>query len=222
MIPFTNSRWIKVFLVVLGLLFLALLVLNNLIADFFLQYLVLYKYTALFLVVFLGGLCIPLPVNVFLLAVGALSAGEQFNFGYAVLVATLANIIGNLIAHSFFRRYGHSILRDEFVKKYSFFLRLEEFFKRYTSISIYISRIIGLFGTPVNFLSGYFKVPHWKFTTFDVLGNLTYATLFLGLGFWVGDKWIVVSEFMNIFMNILAGVMLVFIGTMLYKTRDGN
>lgn len=220
MIQLINFPWVRVLLAVLGVLFLALLVLNNLIADFFLQYLVLYKYTALALVVFLGGLCIPLPANVFLLAVGALSAAGEFNFTIAVVVATGANVAGNLIAHSFFRQYGRDILRDEFVREYSFFIGLENFFRKYTSIAIFISRIIGLLGTPVNFLSGYFRVPHWQFTLFDILGNLTYALLFLGLGLWVGERWVAVSEFMNIFMNVLAVIMIVLIATLLYRTRS--
>ncbi|MES2315689.1 MAG: DedA family protein [Patescibacteria group bacterium] len=214
-----NSLYFRIFLAVLAALFLLMFIFNNFLSGLFLSYLELYRYVTLFLVVFLGGLCIPLPANVFLIAMGALSSQHQFSLWDSILIATLANVMGDLIAYAVFKKYGHAILRDQYVSKYPFFLRLEEFFHTHARISIFVSRIIGLFGTPVNFLAGYLKTPISTFAIFDFLGNLIYAIIFLCLGYWVGDRWQLFSNIINIFMNLVGIGMFVGITIVLWKTR---
>jgi membrane-associated protein len=215
-----KPRNVKIAIVVLAVLFLFASLFNSTLVTFFFNYLVLYRYVTLFVIVFLAGLCIPIPMNILLMGVGALSVGGHFNFSTALLLAVIANVSGDMTAFLFFRYYAQDILREKFIQKYPFFLRLEEHFKKHTNISIFLSRIIGIFGTPVNFLSGLTKVNPFVFFTFDVVGNLVFAFLFLKLGYIVGDKWLVISKYVGTIMSILSvSVFLFIVFYVIYKKK---
>jgi len=222
MLELINSLWLRVFLIFFLVLFILVFFFSESLVGFFLSYLLLYKYTTLFIIVFLAGFCVPIPINILLMAVGALSLEGNFNFYLALVTGSIANLLGDVAALFIFRRYGHAILRDKFVQKYSFFIRLERFFERHVNISIFVSRIIGIFGTPVNFLSGYLKISITRFVIFDYIGNFVFVYLFLGIGALVGDRWLAASDFVNAAMNVIAVILLVSIITLLYKTRNNN
>ncbi len=155
----------------------------------FLSYLLLYKYVALFVIVFFAGIIIPLPINTLLMAVGAFSVQGYFNFNLSLIVATVSNVLGDMLDYWVFRRYGHAVLRQKYIDKYSYFLRLEEYLKAHVAVSILVSRVVGILGPPVNFLAGYLKINFGKFLFYDVVGNTAYVLIFLGLGYVVGDEW---------------------------------
>lgn len=214
-----NPRYLKIIAGTLLLLFALGAIFSNQVVSFFLSYLLIYKYTTLFVIVFLAGFCVPIPMNILLTAIGALTIEGDFNLFFALIISIVANLIGDLAAVLIFRKYGHSILRDKYVEKYKFFLRLEKFFQDYTNISIYISRIIGVFGTPVNFLSGYLRISLLRFTIFDVIGNFTFALFFLWLGHKVGDRWLAVSDFVNTIITIFAVIIFSFLLSILFYNK---
>ena len=215
-----KQRNVKIALIVLAVLFLLAAFFNSKLVVFFFNYLVLYRYVTLFVIVFLAGLCVPIPMNILLVGVGALSVEGHFHFSTALLLAVIANVSGDLTAFAFFRKYGHQILRDKFASKYPFFLRLEEHFKDHTYIAIFVSRIIGIFGTPVNFLSAVTRVNPFVFFTFDIMGNLVFVFLFLQIGYFVGEEWMNISKFIGSIMSALSvAVFLFIIAFVFYKKR---
>ncbi|HEY4503392.1 MAG TPA: VTT domain-containing protein [Candidatus Paceibacterota bacterium] len=214
-----NPRYLKIIAGVLLLLFLFGLFFSEFVVNFFLSYLLLYKYTTLFIIVFLAGFCVPIPMNILLTAIGALTIKGDFNIVLALMISITANLIGDMAAVLIFRKYGHAILRDRYVEKYPFFLRLEKFFQAHTNISIFISRIIGIFGTPVNFLSGYLKISLLRFAIVDVIGNFVFASFFLSLGYMVGDKWLAVSDFVNTILSIFAVIIFSFLLSILFYNK---
>lgn len=189
----------------------------NSLIGFFLSYLLLYKYLSLFIIVFLAGLIIPIPVNAILLAIGAFSSQGYFDLAKSLIISISANVLGDISAYLFFNKFSHSILRDKYANKYQFFTRLEEFFKGHVGLSIFTSRIIGFFGIPVNFLSGYLKVPPYKFIFFDIMGNFFFVLIFLGIGYGLGYEWIDVSGFISDISNIIVVLVLMFIFLKLYR-----
>ncbi len=215
-----NPRHVKIIVGILALVFLVILFLNSYLIDFALSYLLVYRYLTLFIIVFLAGFCVPIPVNILLMAAGALSSTGLFNFYYSFAIATVANATGDVIAYLLFRKYSHEILREKYAMKYPFFLRLEQYFQSHTSLSIVVSRLVGIFGTPVNFLSGYFKIPAWQFITFDLIGNTIFVYFFLRLGAWLGDRWIAISNFVGTIMSVLSFAILFFLIYILFFKKD--
>jgi membrane-associated protein len=190
------------------------------IVEFVLLYLILYKYTTLFVVVFLAGVIVPIPIAMILVAVGALASQQYFSLYGSLATAVLANSMGDMCAYFFFLKFSRDILHEKYTQKYSFFTKLEYYFKKYTYVSIFISRIIGVFGTPVNFLSGYMKVKPSEFVLFDLLGNFVFVLIFLSLGYLFGDGWVNISGFVDTVMGSLTTIiLLVTIGILWSKKR---
>jgi membrane protein DedA with SNARE-associated domain len=198
-----KQRNVKIALIIFAIVFFLSSLFNSQLVAFIFHYLVLYRYITLFVVVFLAGLCVPIPMNILLLGTGALAAKGHFDFNLALFLTVVANVLGDVIAYLFFRKYARDILRDKFVEKYPFFLWLEEFFKAHTYISIF-------FGTPVNFLSGLTNVKPHIFVIFDFMGDLTFALIFLRLGYVVGDNWVTLSKSIGTIISAVS-VIIVFI-----------
>jgi membrane-associated protein len=193
--PKVDRRYIKAGIVIIIFLFVAwgLSFVDDYTLVFLLGYLVFYKYLLIFVVAFLSGLMLPLPVNVLLLAVGSLT-GLYFNFFIAMFTACVANTLGDTGSFLFFRQFGHKILREKYASRYKFFTNLEKFFQRNSGLCIFISRIIGVFSTPTDFISGYSKVKISKFMILSFFGNLAFAFIFLSIGHFVGDRWLGAAE----------------------------
>ncbi len=185
----------------------------------FLSYLLLYKYVALFIIVFFAGIIIPLPINTLLMAVGAFSVQGYFSFTLSLVVATVSNVLGDMLDYWVFRRYGHAVLREKYANKYSFFLRLEDYLKRHTAISILVSRVVGILGPPVNFLSGYLKINFGKFLFYDVIGNTVFVLIFLIIGYLLGDEWQNITGFVSLASGTVLVLALLGVIWIVYRRR---
>ena len=165
----------------------------------------------MFVVIFLAGVIFPLPINTILIAIGAFAIDQYFDIKISFFVALVANTLGDLVPYYFFRIYGKVIVKETYAKKYSYFMRIERYMETHTGLSIVVSRIIGLFGQPVNFLTGFTNVPFLTFLFFDIVGNILFVAIFLGVGYFVGDAWVVVSNFVSTAMTAVLIVILFFI-----------
>ena len=74
-----------------------------------LSFLLLYKYWALFAVIFVAAVLVPLPTNSVLLAAGAFASQGYFSFWLSLAVAVGANIAGDCFDYFLARRYGRRV-----------------------------------------------------------------------------------------------------------------
>jgi len=186
----------------------------------FLSYLLIYKYAALFVIICVSSI-VPLPVTTLLMAVGAFSIQGYFDFSTSLIIATIANIVGDIFDYGIFRKFGHALLRDKYARKYPYFVRLEQYFVEHTTLCIFASRIIGILGPPVNFLAGYSKTSFWKFLFLDCIGNTIYVFLFLVIGYGVGDEWSSLSGLVSTVSGIACVLLLLWIiGSIYLKKKN--
>jgi membrane protein DedA with SNARE-associated domain len=89
-----------------------------------LSYLLLYKYLAIFILVFSAAVIIPWPVNTAILAVGAFSSQGYFNFWISLAVAISANVSGDLFDYWLTRKYGQKAIKNFYIKHNTHFARL--------------------------------------------------------------------------------------------------
>jgi membrane protein DedA with SNARE-associated domain len=161
----------------------------NGILAFLLSYLLVYGYAVLFVVIFVSGLLLPLPVNSLLLAMGAFASQGYFNFYVSLAVALCANVLGDLTGFLLARRYGPVVLKKFNVKPSHNFRRIESYIRSYAGTTIFFTRFVGAFDTAANILAGLSEVATSKFLFYDILGNLTIILPLLLLGYFVGDDW---------------------------------
>jgi membrane protein DedA with SNARE-associated domain len=151
-----------------------------------LSYLLLYKYVAIFVIVFLSGLILPLPSNTMLLAAGAFASQGYLNIAAVFFSALIANVFGDVCGYLLTRVWGTGIVSYEKISRFAYVDRADRFVRNHEGLTIFVSRFLGALGVLVNFLSGLIKVPLWSFVFYDVMGNALDTAFFIGIGYGFG------------------------------------
>ena len=92
-----------------------------------LSFLLLYKYIALFVLVFIAAVGLPVPSNTLLIAVGAFASQSYFSLPISLAVAVVANVLGDLLDYFIIRKYGAVILKKNYHKKFSFIAKMKKY-----------------------------------------------------------------------------------------------
>lgn len=182
-----------------------------------LSYILLYKYVALFLIVYSGALLIPWPVNATLLAVGAFASENYFSFWISVAVAIIANTLGDLTGYGVTRIFGDPVIRALRLHRVNFFNYLQEEFRTDAAVTVFTTRFASSMSTVANFLAGFVGVPFMTFLVYDFFGNILEPSAVLLLGYLVGDYWNSFSGLLSLTSAIVAVVVVMFIIARIYR-----
>jgi len=176
-----------------------------------LSFVLLYKYVALFLIVYSGAIIVPFPVNAMLLAVGAFASQGYFSFSGSVAVAVIANTLGDLTDYASTRKWGDWIIRKLRINRVAFFEHLAEEFRTDAAITVFMTRFTGSMSSIANFLAGLVKVPLKTFFFYDLIGNIIEPSVALTIGYVVGNYWDDFSGFFGIVTGIVAVSVVIFV-----------
>lgn len=170
-----------------------------------LSFLLLYKYIALFAIVYITAVLVPLPTNTMLLAVGAFSSHGYFNFWISLAAAVVANTLGDLTGYAVTRRYGERVIHALKLNRLRFFSQLREELRTDAAVTVFMTRFAGWLSSATNFLAGLVGVPFLTFLWCDLLGNIIEPGAALVIGYAVGNYW---NDFSGSF-ELIAGVVAV-------------
>lgn len=182
-----------------------------------LSYVLLYKYAAIFFVVYTGAVIIPWPANAMLLAVGAFASQGYIDFWISLSVAVVANCLGDLTDYAVARRFGERLIRRLKIDKVRFFVRLKEELIADAWITVFITRFAGSLSSITNFLAGFVEVPFAAFFWSDFLGNIIEPFGALALGYAVGNYWSDFSNLLSLTAGIFAAGALIFVLARIYR-----
>ncbi len=187
-----------------------------------LSYLLLYKYIALFAVVYLSAVILPLPSNAMLLAVGAFSSQGYFSFWVSLTVAVVANTLGDLTDYGIARKWGGAVVRVLRLNKLLFFRELEQELRSDAAVTVFTTRFAGALSAPANFLAGIALVPFGTFLWCDFLGNVIEPFAALFLGYLAGDHWNNFSGPLSIIAAIVAVLVMLFVLFRIHRKITGK
>ena len=157
--------------------------------DILLSFLLLYKYFAIFIVIFLAAVALPLPTNSMLLAAGALASQGYFSFSLALVVAVGANITGDSFGYFVAKKYGRPTLQILHIRIPSYIDRLEQHLQKHPGPVIFFTRFFGTADPLGNIFSGLSRIPFGVFLLYDIPGNFISNGGFLYAGYLLGDNW---------------------------------
>jgi membrane protein DedA with SNARE-associated domain/rhodanese-related sulfurtransferase len=146
---------------------------------------------ALFAIVFVEQVGLPLPAPPFLLAAGALAGKTQIDGVAALSAATLGAILADSIWFSLGRVRGNRVLEllcRISIEPDSCVRRTEDIFVRHGMRGIVTAKFLPGLGTLMAPLAGIFQVPYRRFLLFDGVGSLLYVGGFMALGLWFSDQ----------------------------------
>jgi len=191
------------------------------IINFLLSYLLLYKYFTLFVIMFLSGMILPIPINTLFLAVGAFCSQGYFNIYISGAVALSGNVLGDITDYFLARKYGTRLVLKLNLKESKYYEMLEGYIKRYARSTIFFSRFLGTPGTIVNILSPLADISPSFFIFYDIVGNFFDVSIFLVLGYFLGGLWEGFSDLLSIlgFIVVVAFLLYILIAVYIQKRK---
>jgi membrane protein DedA with SNARE-associated domain len=144
---------------------------------------------------------IPLPSELILPYAGFLVSdpsqiepmtGQPWNFWIVVIVATIGNTLGSLIAYAigawggrpFLERYGKYLL----IRQHEIELA-DHFFQKYGAPTVFFSRLLPIVRTFISFPAGVVRMPIWTFVIYSTAGAFLWSVLLVFAGVQLGANW---------------------------------
>ena len=172
-----------------------------------------YGYVAVFILVAVESLGVPLPGETILIAAG-IYAGSTHRlsvwliFAVAALAAIVGDNIGFLIGdkggYRLLRRYGHYVRADETKIKIGRLI-----FDRHGPKVVFFGRFVSVLRTYAAFLAGTLKM-HWrKFLPWNAAGGIVWAAIYSFVPYAIGNTINTISSSANIALGAAAVILIV-------------
>lgn len=139
---------------------------------------------------------IPIPSEVTMPFSGFLASTNVLSVWSIILVGTIANLAGSLIAYYIGYFLEETVLL-KLIKKYGKFILVTEheydkangWFKKYGDKIIFISRLLPGIRTIISLPAGMFEMDIKKFIIYTTIGCFIWSTLLTYTGFYLGENW---------------------------------
>jgi membrane protein DedA with SNARE-associated domain len=180
-------------------------------------------YWALFLLVMLESLGIPLPGETILIAAGTYAGHtHRLNVWVIFIVAAAAAIIGDNIGYWIGNKGGYPLLR-----RYGRYVRVKEpeikvgmyVFDRYGGSVVFFGRFVSVLRTYAAFLAGTTRMRWPKFLVYNMAGGIVWAGIYSFGSYYLGDALTHASGTIN---WILAGVAVVAVFVTIMLVRHAS
>lgn len=130
-----------------------------------------------------------------------------WNFWIVVIVGTLGNTLGSLVAY-FIGAYGGR----PFLERYGRYLLIrpheieiaDEFFRKYGSATVFIGRLLPIVRTFISFPAGVTRMPLGKFIAYSTAGALPWSIALVWAGEILGANWVEIREILKPFDIFIA------------------
>jgi membrane protein DedA with SNARE-associated domain len=152
---------------------------------------------AIFILMTLESACIPIPSEIVMPYAGYMSFLHQFTIWDAVLIATIANVVGGWIAYAigffggrpFVLRYGKYILLNE-----NHLQRAERWFAKRGELTVLVARLLPGLRTFISLPAGMARMPLGRFTLYSAIGSLPWNIVLTLAGFQLGQHWSMIDK----------------------------
>lgn len=157
-----------------------------------------YGNIAVFLLMTLESACIPIPSEVVMPLAGYHAYSAHQSLIVPVIISTLANVVGGLIAYAVGRaggrplihRYGRYILLSD-----RHLERAEQWFAKRGEVTVFITRLLPALRTFISLPAGIAKMRVWRFILYTVLGSVIWNFALTDAGYQLGVHWEAASQY---------------------------
>jgi membrane protein DedA with SNARE-associated domain len=182
-------------------------------------------YVGVMLAMAIESAMVPLPSELILPYAGFLVSdltqvepitGGAWNYWIVVVVATIGNTLGSLVAYAigawggrpFLERYGKYLL----IRPHEIELA-DHFFQRYGAATAFFSRLLPIVRTFISFPAGVARMPIGTFIAYSTAGAFLWSMLLVFAGVQLGANWVAIRHALQPFdlliaVAVVAGVLL--------------
>lgn len=132
------------------------------------------------MVLIICGLGLPLPEEIPLFAAGYLAHRGSVSLGEAILLPTLAIIVGDSMIFTLGFHYGHQIFKMKIVERFitpEMLKKVNHYFHKYGNRVVFVARFLAGARAPVFLMAGVLKMPYRRFVILDGMAALISAPL---------------------------------------------
>ena len=150
-----------------------------------------YGVPALFGIVAIAAIGVPLPITLLLIVAGSMTSQGGMNLWWAIAAASTGSILGDQAGYAI-GRWGGPVavtkLSALFGKRVSQ-QAMEAKVKAWGGYGIFITRwLLSPLGPWINLASGTTGYPWHQFLIWDILGEITGAAIYISLGWFFSDR----------------------------------
>jgi len=167
---------------------------------------------------------IVVPLGGALASLGKLGLGGPFvELVLVVLISSLANLAGSLIAFYLTRRYGEKVVLSRFGRWMGLskgHLRLaNRFFDRWGLWAVFLGRLLPIVRTYISFPAGLSKIGYVKFIIVSLLGAIPWNAGLAYAGYLAGQHWEQVASTLSPLAIPIAIVVVLFLAAVWWYGR---
>ena len=187
--------------------------------EFITQLISTLGYPGIFITMTLESMLVPIPSEAVMPFAGFLAYEGKMEIWIAVLVSSLANLAGSLIAYAVGRYLGRG-----FIQRYGKYILLnmhhleltEQWFTKYGSVAVLFSRMLPVVRSVIALPAGIGKMTIWHFCLFTFIGSLPWNLGLVYAGYVLKENWGMLEKY-TVYIDITAVtaivVVLVYLGT---------
>ena len=170
-----------------------------------------YGLPVLFGVILVCSVGIPFPISLMLVAAGSFVEQGEMKLWQVIAAASLAAVLGDQIGYGL-SRWGGRGLVDRLGRRLGAQNKIKEaeaLTKRWSGAGIFFSRwLITALGPWVNIASGIASYPWRRFLLWDVLGEVLWVTLYVGIGYAFSNRVQYLVEILGSLSWVIVGLIL--------------
>jgi membrane protein DedA with SNARE-associated domain len=171
----------------------------------------------------------PIPSELVLLLSGFNVSVGRFHLVAAIAAATVGSLLGAWILY-LAGAVLHEDRMERFLAGFGRFLGLKRddihkantWFERHGSAVIFFGRLIPIVRSLVSIPAGADRMNPWTFTFFTALGSLVWNTVWITVGWRLGDRWQQAERWSELIELVLVGVVTVIVGGLVLRRIGAN
>lgn len=167
-------------------------------------------YVGVFTATLLEYACFPLPSEIILPFIGYLASIGSITLPGAILISSLAGILGSLFCY-YLGYFGGKPVLDFITSKYKGAGKpinsAKNWFDKYDKVSVLLARLLPLARTYISIPAGIARMNVFVFILYSSVGIVVWNILLISLGYYLGSNWTLVEYFMKEY-TIAAGIII--------------
>lgn len=191
----------------------------------FLDFIAVYGYFAVALLMAMENACIPIPSELILGFAGYLIFADQMTFTGAMIAGMIGGMVGSIFAY-LVGSYGGRKFVDKYGKyfliKKSHVDLAQRWFDKYGIRAVFFSRMLPVVRTFISLPAGFARVNFKAFLFYTFAGSLPWTALILYLGILFGENWKKLLEIGHEASIIVVIAILVVIAVYLYRRHKNK
>jgi membrane protein DedA with SNARE-associated domain len=190
----------------------------ELIGSWIIHFISTLGYFGVFILMTLESALVPIPSEVTMPFSGSLIASGQFDFWILVIVGTLGNLVGSLLAY-WLGAWGQEAVVRKVIIKYGKYLliseheydRSERWFRNHGEMVVFGSRILPVLRTFISLPAGVAKMNLTRFIVYTTVGSFIWSFVLTSVGVTLGANWKSLEGYFRKFdvVIVAAGILVV-------------